>query len=170
MKSANTNRARRYRGRFRQRGALYLETIIVLPIIVHFGLVMWQLVDAMNASYLVRHAALAAARAAAVIGPDESQYYGGQSKHDLSGGQRLADIEEAVKRIVEANNHFKNLGNYSVNISGATSAGSMITATVEAEYDCLIPALNVACLGSRTRKFTSTAEFPYQDATVDWEK
>jgi len=167
MKSVNTKGPRRGRGR--QRGAIFVETLIVLPIIVYFGLVMWQLVDAMNASYLVRHAALAAARAAAVIGPDESQYYGGQAKNDLSGGQRLADVQEAVKRILEANNHFKNLGQYSVTISGGTSAGSMSTATVDAEYDCLMPALNVACLGSGTRKFTSTAEFPYQDATVDWE-
>jgi hypothetical protein len=155
--------------RRRQRGAVFVETLIVLPIIFHFGLVMWQLVDAMNASYLVRHAALSAARAAAVIGPDDPQYYGGQAKHDLASGQRLGDVKEAVKRIVEANAHFKKLGHYSVSITGTPSAGSMITATVEAEYDCLVPALNVACLGSATRKFTSTAQFPYQDATVDWE-
>ncbi len=53
-------------------------------------------------------------------------------------------------------------------LSGAFSGKSLITANVSATYDCYLPYVNVVC-GGGSRELTAVASFPYQGASVEWE-
>src|SRR6266545_2851686 len=123
------------------RGVLYVETLITLPVVIYFALITWQLIDLMIACYMVRHAAISAARAAAVIGPDEPRHYGDQARDDLSGGQRLEDVRKATWRALKAHRHFTESG-FELKLDGSTSPNAMLKASVSATYTCYVPALN----------------------------
>lgn len=159
------------RGRARRRGntgAIYVETVIVLPLIVYFSFLTWQLVDLAIAGYIVKHAAVCAARDAAVVGPDSVRFYGNQPQHVISSGARFDDVKEATWRALQAHKKFKQ-GAFNVQLSGSTTVGSMISATVNAEYPCLVPQLNAVCLGGAVRTLSATESFPYQAANVNWD-
>jgi len=152
----------------RNTGAIYVETLITLPIVIYFGLITWQLIDLAIAGYIVKHAAICAARAAAVIGPDSTRFYGGQAQGDLTGGQRLADVQDATWRALQAHKHFTK-GGFTVTLGGSQTVGGMIDATVSADYPCAVAGLNAVCLGSSVHTITVTEKFPYQAANVNWE-
>lgn len=151
--------SRRRRRPAHQRGAVYVETLITLPIVIYFALITWQLADLFLAHLFVKHAAQCAARAAAVIGADDPIYYGGQSLDDLDGGARLEDVREAASRALAPR---FGTGSFDVKLSGQRSVGQMLTARVSATYKCHVPALNVVCLGGASRLVTADGNFPYQ--------
>jgi hypothetical protein len=149
-------------------GAIYVETLITLPIVMYFALITWQLIDLAIAGYLARHAAICAARAAATIGPDSNRHYGGQSQDDIAGGQRHEAIREAANRALQGNKHFTT-GNFGLVMGGSTNLGGMVSATLTVDYTCKLAALNAVCAGGGTRTLKVTEEFPYQAANVNWE-
>jgi hypothetical protein len=154
--------------RRRQRGMIYIETLITLPLVFYFFLVTWQLIDMMVAGYMVKHAAVCAARAAAVVGPDEPRHYGNQTRGDLSSGPRFDDVNEATWRALKPHKHFrKDL--FKLKLEGGGTAASMVKATVNAEYKCNMPALNVVCRGAASYVITANAEFPYQGSNASWD-
>src|SRR5882724_11775239 len=130
--------------RGRQTGAVYVETLIVLPIVMFMFFCTWQLMNLLSAGLLVRHAAVAAVRAAAVVGPDSARYYGGQVENDVTGGSRFDQVHEAAWRALKAQPHFKQ-GGFEVNLSGSFLGKGLIKATVTAEYHCLFAYVNVVC-------------------------
>src|SRR5688572_21198503 len=107
------------RGR-KQRGYIYVETIIVLPIVFYTGFTIWQLTDMLIAAYMVKHAAICAVRAAAVIGPDEPRHYGGEARHSLTGGKRFDEVKQATWRALQGQKHFTSSG-LDLQVSGAFS-------------------------------------------------
>jgi hypothetical protein len=169
VQSLFARRRSKLRQRRRQRGYIYVETIIVLPVVFYTGFTIWQLTDMLIASYMVKHAAICAVRAAAVIGPDEPRHYGGEARNSLAaGGQRFADVDEAAWRALQGQTHFKK-GGYNVQVSGSFTPNGMIKATVSATYTCLMPGLNAACGLVASRDLKADAEFPYQDANLTWD-
>jgi hypothetical protein len=80
----------------RTAGAVYVEFLIAfLPLFVMFmSLVQLAFVEVAN--LVTKHAAVAAARAAMVVLPDDPSYYGGQPVNVASGARRDA-IEAAAK-------------------------------------------------------------------------
>jgi Flp pilus assembly protein TadG len=157
------------RARAASRGAIYVETIVALPIVLYFFFVTWQLFDMFAANLIVRHAADAAARAAAVVGPDDPSYYNGQSVDDLSGGERLQAVTNAALAVLVAHPHLKGTS-VSVSVGPITPESLtpfLVTAQVEATYKCYVPWLNAVC-GGGSRVLSWTGEFPYQAADVEW--
>src|SRR5258706_6486363 len=80
--------------RRRSSGLVYVEALVTLPVVIYFPMITIQLADYFVAVLLTKHAAIAAARAAAVVGPDNPSYYGGQAPG--LGGRRLADVKQAA--------------------------------------------------------------------------
>jgi Flp pilus assembly protein TadG len=148
------------------RGVVYVETLIAFPVILLMFFVTWQLFDYLTAHLIVRHAAVCAARAAAVIAPDEPSYYNGQPKDDLAGGQRLSDVRNAAVEVLDAHPHLTNTS-VSVAVDGF-SQDSLVTVRVSVEYHCLLHYVNAVCGGADTRTLESVASFPYQAADVQF--
>jgi hypothetical protein len=152
---------RRSRLRARSSGLVYVETLVAFPVVLYFALTTLQLVDYAAANLLVKHAAIAAARAAAVIGPDDPQYYGGQARDDLSGGARLTEVRSAVSLALQAELQFQNAP-FSLSIDVPGAPNQMVTANLAVTYQCLVPFVNSVCALSSSRTITAIATFPYQ--------
>jgi Flp pilus assembly protein TadG len=164
--SARRARAARARARMRAGGAIYVETLVALPVILLFFFITWQLFDMFTAHLIVRHAADAAARAAAVIAPDEPTHYNGQPIDDLGGGQRLQDVRAAAIAVLNAHPH---LNGTQVNVSvDPFTHTSLVTVHVDAQYHCRLNWVNAVCGFSGSRTLSSRGEFPYQAADVEW--
>ena len=150
-----------------QSGAVYVETLVVLPVVFFMFFCTWQLVDLLTASLVVRHAAISAARAAAVIGPDSPTFYGGQARDDVASGLRFDAVQDAAWMALKAHPHFSK-GTSHVVVDGQFAGNNLVTAHVSADYSCHMPWVNVVC-GGGTRTLTAEASFPYQAASVEWE-
>jgi hypothetical protein len=156
----------RVRGRRAAGGALYVEILFALPVILLMFLTTWQLFDMLTAHLVVRHAADAAARAAAVIAPDEPPYYGGQPMDDLGGGKRLDDVRTAAITVLNAHPH---LNGTEVNVTiDPFTRDSMVSVHVDATYHCKLAWVNCVCGFAPSRVLTSMGQFPYQAADVLW--
>ena len=83
----------------RTAGAVYVEFLIAfLPLFVMFmSLVQLAFVEVAN--LVTKHAAVAAARAAIVVLPDDPSYYGGQAVNVASGARRDAIMSAAKARL-----------------------------------------------------------------------
>jgi len=147
----------------RERGAVYVETLIGLPVVIYFFLQLWQLLDLYTAHLVVQHAAVAAVRAAVVVGPDDPRFYSNQALDDLSGGERLDDVKTAAALVLGAIPAFQAAG-FKVELSGTFEANQEITAKVTADYACRVAALNPACGLAAFRHVSATASLPYQGA------
>jgi hypothetical protein len=80
-----------------QRGAVFVEFLIAfLPVYVFF-LCLLQLTILFSSRLITEHAAVHAARAAAVVAGDDPSRYGGEDLHRLTpGGEREGAIRKAV--------------------------------------------------------------------------
>ena len=76
-------RRRSPRGR-RLAGAIYVEFLVVFPIMLMFFLSLLQLAQLYVANLAVEHAATRASRAAIVILPDDPAHYDGQAMHQVN--------------------------------------------------------------------------------------
>ncbi len=77
-------------------GGVYVEFLIAFLPIFFFFLGLVQLAFVQTANLIVKHAATKAVRAAAVVLPDDPQYYGGVPVGSFTG-QRQSDIERAAQ-------------------------------------------------------------------------
>jgi hypothetical protein len=158
----------RRRCRVRAGGSVYVETLITLPVVIFMFFTSWQVIDMLTAATILRHAAIVAARSAAVVGPDEGYYYGDQPVGDIQSGNRNDDIVDAVSLVLRAEPHFRD-NTFTLDLSGDLKENTMVTAKLSAPYYCLFPYLNAVCGGQSYRMLSAQASFPYQAANVDWE-
>jgi len=143
---------------------VYVETLIALPVVFYFTMVTMQLSDYFCGVILVKHAALAAARAAAVVGPDDPKYYGGQALNDLSGGARLAEVRKAAELALASKKQFQGAG-FTLDVNAPAGHFDMVTVKVSIDYQCAIPFMSAVCGGGATRTIHGTGMFPYQSGT-----
>jgi hypothetical protein len=153
-------RAQRLRARRRASGLVYVETLVTLPVVIYFTMITIQLTDYFVAVMLAKHAAISAARAAAVVGSDDPQYYGGQGVGNF-GGQRLTEIRKAAQLALSAKPQFQT-ASFGLTLNSPNAAGEMVNATLSVDYQCAVPALNAVCGFSASRSIVVTGSFPYQ--------
>jgi hypothetical protein len=144
-------------------GSVYVETLIAVLVPITFFFSTWQQIDLFTAQLILKHAAVAAARAAIVVGPDDPRFYEDQAVNDLSkGGPRYRDVERAAALVLAAAPNLQTgLG---VDIEGSTSGTSPITAKVTTDYACHGGWLNLVCGGGKYRRLSAQATLPYQGA------
>lgn len=139
------------------RGAIYVEFLIAfMPVFVMFlGLV--QLADLHQASVIVGHSAIMAARSAVVVLHDDPQYYG-NAEIGKPTGQRLDDIKRAAMTPLLAS---RSITQYKVNLP-ASAGGSdtkseftrdeLVRVRVQAQFHCRVPLVGTLVCGSKSMK------------------
>jgi len=142
-------------------GAVYVEFLAVFFPLFSFFLGLVQLMFVHTASIVTSHAAISAARAAAVVVSDNPAYYG--SNPGSATGARLVDITRAAKIPLSA------LGTDSSAVdlkldSGSYGRNQLITVTLEYEYKCRVPLGNLIACGGTTKKIKAEASMPNQGA------
>ncbi len=154
-----------------RRGAVYVEFLIVfLPLFVLFmSLVQFAFVQVAN--IVTKHAAVAAARAAAVVLPDDPAFYGDVPVNKVAGARRGA-IEAAARARLAA---FELLANLEVKYPSSPGADDdklqyqqddVVRVRLKYMYPCRIP------IGSRFvcntftlhKKLEAEAAMPIQGA------
>jgi hypothetical protein len=147
------------------RGAIYIETLVVLPVLTAFFFVTWQLFDLLTAHLVLRHAAVAAARAAAVIGQDAPNYYNDEPADDFpQGGARLGDVTRAAAQVVAAHPNL-DPPRVTAEVGGDLSTvGVIVTST----YHCRYTLTQVVC-GGAAASMSASATFAYQSADIAWD-
>ncbi len=141
-----------------QRGAVLAEfALVLMPLLfTFFGFV--QYAQLATADLYVRHAAICAARAAAVMQDDNNP---GDHSPQQSGSEAAA--EQAMGKWARSGL----LGVPSVSISGGGTGGEFVTATVTVPVTCRVPLGNMmACKGAST-SLSHTARFPAQGARYE---
>ena len=144
-----------------------METLIGLPIVIYLFFQSWQISDLLVAHLILQRAALTAARAAIVVGPDDPRFYDDQRVDDLSGGLRREDVKSAAALVLGAMPAFRGAG-FEVELAGSFRKDEPLTATVKAEYRCSVSWLNAVCGGGPVRTMSASAELPYQGATFQY--
>ncbi len=118
------------------RGAVYVEFLAVfLPLFIFF-LSLVQLIFVQTASLVVSHAAMTAARAAAVIAPDDPAYYGGAGVGTLGGAKKNDVIKAAAIPLSALGPEGEGL---TVDVGGAYAKDAMITVKLKYDYKCRVP-------------------------------
>lgn len=158
-----------------QRGAVMVEFIIAfMPMFLMFsGLLQLGLLQ--TADVITKHSAVVAARAAAVVLPDDPKFYGGATLNEASG-QRLSDIQLAATIPLTAIDpdpvvqvSFPSTPTGTDNRTTFAPYDTVIT-RVAYTYHCTIPIGNVlACGADRTRQIVGVAEMPNQGANFDYQ-
>jgi hypothetical protein len=163
---------RRRRTRRSQRGEVYFETLITVPVVLFFFVQVSQLNELFVANLVLGHAANAATRAAAVVGPDDPKRYDGEDVDDLSDGTvRMDDVTLAAQIVAAA---APTLDPDSVTVVcdqtslAPDNRNAPLDATVSADFKCPWW-LNLVCLGSDTITLEKKVTFPYQGASYEYE-
>jgi Flp pilus assembly protein TadG len=147
-----------------RRGVVYLEFLVAfLPIFTAF-LCIAQLTDLAAAKLIVQHAAYRAARAGAVVFPDDPAHYQGPTK--------LGDVETAAYMVLTAKG---DLTDAAIDVPSGTEyePGDSVTIVVRASYACRFPIANrLVCPGlgaSATRELRAEARMPAHAAAYPYE-
>lgn len=141
------------------RGAVFVEHCIVLVPVLVLALSTWQLVELWVGDLVLRRAAGAAARAAAVVLPDDPAFYGEVPAGELAGARR-AQIELAAALVVATSPYFRSKPR--VELSAAAGHG-VLSAHVSAPFDCVFGWLALVCGGDQ-RVLSASASASYQGA------
>jgi hypothetical protein len=162
---------RRLRTRRSQRGEVYFETLITVPVVLFFFVQVWQLNELFVANLVVGHAAYAAARAAVVVGPDDPSRYDGEDVDDLTDGTTRMDDVTMAAQIVASSAPTLDLDSLVVQCDTALAPddrNAPLDATVMADFKCPWW-LSLVCLGSDTITLEKKVTFPYQGASYEYE-
>jgi Flp pilus assembly protein TadG len=141
------------------RGAVFVEKLIVyLPLLLcFFGA--WELAELGAASIVVQRASAAAGRAAVVVLPDDPAFYEDEPVGSFDG-KRRTDVELAAAMILSAVPRFSE--DFIVDVSDAPADPAPIDVTVTAKYDCGLASL--VCGSDDSVELTSTTKHMYQGA------
>jgi len=153
------------RRRARQRGAVYVETLIVFLPVLFFFMVTLQLIELWAGSLVVRHAAWMAARAASVVLPDDPAFYG--SPENRYEGKRREEITQAARVILRAKSQF-DAGAAVVDVRGQQSGGPL-DVTVRAPFRCFARFVNIVCAGGASRELVGRATHVYHGASYGYD-
>ncbi|MEY4509472.1 MAG: hypothetical protein RLZZ450_1594 [Pseudomonadota bacterium] len=152
-----------------KRGVVYVETLVAFVPVFTLFLATLQLADLSAANLIVRHASTVAARAAAVVLPDDGVFYGDRDNQTLHTftGLRQTDIEQAANLILRAN---PRLDAAAANVSldkPTYRRRDDLTATVRATYRCLLPLFCPQIVMTGESKLVyQGAEFVYEATTL----
>lgn len=141
-------------------GAVFVETLIAYLPVMFFFMATWQLCELCAAHLIVVRSASAAARAAAVVLPDDPFYYEGTGLNAFEG-TRKGDIELAAKMVLAAAPQISD--DPVITVSGASGAGP-VKATVVANFHCAAGWVSLVCGGGGVRSLRAEAEYAYQGA------
>jgi hypothetical protein len=153
------------------RGGVYFESVIALPILILFFSWSVQLTYLSIASLLVKHAAVAAARSAAVVIPDCPSAFADGSPPGTLGGERLAAVQKAATAVIVALDYLPLL--WPAGSAGVTApdvsvdlAGSGVgLVVVSFPAPCTVPLGGWIICGGASKTITASATFPVQGAS-----
>jgi hypothetical protein len=149
-------------------GAVYVEFLIAfLPLFIFF-LSLCQLAYVQAAHIVVQHAAVMATRGAAVVLPDDPQFYDGETVNSATG-KRLEDIERAAKIPLKAAVPDGN-PDFTISFPGGETVErtGLVQVKVELDYPCRVPIGALLVCGSSTKKLTGISAFPNQGAGFEY--
>jgi hypothetical protein len=141
-------------------GAVFVEHLLALSPVLVLALFAWQSVELWRGDLLVRHAALAAARAAVVVLPDDPAFYGG-AEVDRFTGERRAEIELAAALVLAHDPQFS--GKPVVQLDHALRH-EPLTVSVSAAYGCSPAWARGFCLIPQ-RQLSASATLAYEGAS-----
>lgn len=148
-------------------GGVYVEFLIAFLPIFFFFLGLVQLAFVQVANLVVKHAATKAVRAAAVVLPDDPQFYGGVPVGSFTGA-RQSDIERAAQ-IPLATLGVLEAAAAKITIDPSYSRNAMLTAKVEYQYHCRVPwGRFVVCGLSNFKKISGQATMTAQGAMYEY--
>jgi Flp pilus assembly protein TadG len=135
-----------------QRGAVTVETLVALPLVLLCFLGVYQLTLLYSAHLVVQRSASAAARAAAVFLADDPSFHTG-------GVDREQYAREAARRVLLAAPGF-DPGTLKVDVAGDRESFALLTATVETRVRCTVYAFEALCGGGL--RLSGRAALPIQ--------
>jgi Flp pilus assembly protein TadG len=146
-----------------RKGAVLVEFLVAfMPLMITFSSFV-QVAQVATARLVVKHSAIVAARAAAVITNAHN------NTPDQKKGDNKGEIEAAVRAALGP--WSKTMDSIQVEIddqsSGADPYG-MVQVTVKAQYHCSVPfGSTIVCKAGGARTITMKAAFPHQGACYD---
>lgn len=140
-------------------GAVYVEFLIVLIPFLLLGSSALQLVELWTGEMVMKRAASAAVRAAAVVLPDDPRFYDDVPANRFEGARKHA-IELAAALVLVPSPQFRELVSVELDVP---ADGSLLTANVRARFACSLGVVGVVCGGSE-KLLSARASFPYQGA------
>jgi hypothetical protein len=150
-----------------RRGTIYIEYLITVIPVLAFFVATWQFIELATADLVLRRAASAAARAAAVVLPDDPLFYRGENGPDA---KKMEDVELAAKEILGTMcvpgiaTVPSGFTDADVSVSPDRTPGEPITATVTAQFHCAMGWASMVCGGRGTRQLVAKATYAYQGA------
>jgi hypothetical protein len=154
-----------------RRGAVYTEALIAIPVLLFFFSASLQLAYLSIASLLLRHAAVAAARSAAVIVPDAPSAFGDGSAAGTTSGGRIAAVQKSATAVMIALDNLPLL--WLAGSAGVTDGdvgvdlGNVQNGVVRVSFTapCTVPLGGWIICGGTTKTLVSSAAFPLQGAS-----
>ena len=131
------------------RGAVSLELCLALLPVLMLSVWVWQSLELRSAELVVRRAAEAAARAAAVVLSDDPAFYAGE-RVGFDAGARRAEVERAAALVLLSSPGFRSLPRVELSYRGDGALG----ARVSARFDT---GLGTSGVGSRVLEASATA-------------
>lgn len=140
-------------------GAVLVEYLAVLLPFLLLGLSGMQLLELWTAEMLMKRAATAAVRAAAVVLPDDPRFYENVPVHRFAGARKSA-VELAAALVLIPTPEFRELVDVELEFPRESS---LVIATVRAKFRCSLGFTSVLCPGG-DQVLSGRASFPYQVA------
>jgi Flp pilus assembly protein TadG len=142
-----------------ERGAVFVEKLIVyLPLLLAFFL-SWELSEVAAAKLVVQRASSAAGRAAVVVLPDDPVFYEGEET-DSFDGRRREDVELAAGMVLSAIPQLSS--DFVVSLAGTPQKNDRLEVTVEATYEC--GAVALICGADGTLSLSAVTSHTYHGA------
>jgi Flp pilus assembly protein TadG len=158
-------------------GAVMVESIIAIPLLLAFFAMILQYSYLLMASLVVNHAAVVAARSASVIIPDDpTAYSDGSDIGTFQNNDRLATIEDAARAPMHALQAMPfqtssfNPDKLTVSLDGAEGKDTfeptgVVKATVTFPYTCEVPfGGSLICGLDGAKSLSAVAAMPIQGA------
>jgi len=151
------------------RGAAYAEFLVAFMPVLLFAFCIFQESEMFTGKLLCDHAAVAAARSATVVLPDNPQRYGGEGVN-TPGKRRTEAVRMAAIRAMAPFVHDGNVTDVKVDFPGGTPLRGPLQVRVQATFKCKVALTYfIACNSSGTRTLTSVATLPNQGANYTYE-
>jgi hypothetical protein len=154
-----------------RRGSVATEFIVAFGPLTIFFFSIWQESLLTSGQSLTQHAAVAAARSATVVLPDDPARYGGSAANSVSP-QRSDAVRAAAVRAMSPLVFDETVTDVQVAFPGATGQlqpGQDITVKVTATFRCVLPLAKVILCGTKgTMPLTAEATLPVQAARYQY--
>jgi hypothetical protein len=142
-----------------QRGAIFIEALMVYLPVAFFFFLTWQIGELAAADLVLARAASAASREAVVVLADDPRFYAGEAVLDTQGGRRRAAIEAIARRVLRAAPEFdpSSLELELELVAGAEADVLLLDTRVRADFRCMGSLSFIVCGASGRRTWSATA-------------